>query len=99
MLLEIASPATEVTSSTMDNVSSTLTPSVESPMLFVENGLEKNALTALPELTSTLSVSALLSVINVKLGILLMDSVLLAMLDTLSSMELVKNLPFFLLLT
>ena len=95
---EIVLPAMEVTSSIMDNVSLTQIPSVENLMLFVENGLEKNVSVVLQEPTSTHLEFVLLSVINVKLGTLLMDSVLPAMLDTLLEMESVKNHQFFLLL-
>ena len=71
---ENASHAMEDMSSTTDNVSSTLIPSVDNPMLSAEHGLEKSALTVLLELTSTPSESVLPSVTNVKPGIPLMDS-------------------------
>ena len=96
---ENALHAMEVTSSIMDNVSSTQIPSVDNLMLFAENGLEKNVSAVLQEPTSTHSEFVPQSVINVKLGIPLMDSVLPAMLDILLETESVKNHQFFLLLT
>ena len=91
--LAIVRLATMDTSSITENVSSTQIPSTETKILSANNGTVRNVSAALTEATSTLSVSALPSVTNAKPGILFLEPVSHATLDTLLMREFVKFLP------